>query len=221
MVVGNDNDNDFMKIILATQNRHKVEEVRAYFESLRGLKDRSHLHRIQWEIATPPWADRNDIETGRTLRENALQKARGVAQRAVEWALADDTGLFVDALGGRPGIFSARYAGENATFPQNIRKLLAEMKDVPEKDRSAHFSSVLALVHPDGREVTVEGRLEGVIAAEPKGKGGFGYDPVFFLPNRRCTLAEISIEEKNRISHRAKALFKMRGVLESPLHHFH
>lgn len=191
-----------MKIVLATNNRHKVEEIRNYLNwdgvILNGAKDPIDLK-----------------EEGATLRDNALQKARTVAQAAGEWALADDTGLFVAALGGRPGVFSSRYAGEKATYEENTFKLLAEMKDVPEKKRGAYFSCVMALVHRDGREVTVEGRLEGQIAKQPKGSQGFGYDPIFWLPDRACTLAELSLEEKNTISHRGRALYKMKGVLES------
>ncbi|OGQ04960.1 MAG: non-canonical purine NTP pyrophosphatase, RdgB/HAM1 family [Deltaproteobacteria bacterium RIFCSPLOWO2_12_FULL_44_12] len=192
-----------MKIVLATENKHKIEEMKTYLNNLPlEILSKEHFPKITLE------------ETGETLRENALQKARTVAKTTGFWAMADDTGLFVEALDGRPGVFSSRYAGEKATYKENVEKLLKEMRDVPEKDRGAFFSCVLALVHPDGREVVVEGRLEGVIAKEQSGAKGFGYDPVFWLPDRDCTLAEISLEEKNKISHRGRALFKMKGILE-------
>lgn len=187
---------------MATRNRHKIEELACF---LKG----SGWEIIPMEsvgVAVPE-------EAGETLRENALHKAATGALLANEWALADDTGLFVEALGGRPGVFSARYAGEGAADSDNVQRLLKELEGVPEEKRGAFFSCVLALAHQDGREVTVEGRLEGVIAREPRGKNGFGYDPVFFLPERGLTLAELSPEEKNKISHRGRALFKMRGVL--------
>ncbi|MBI4125037.1 MAG: RdgB/HAM1 family non-canonical purine NTP pyrophosphatase [Deltaproteobacteria bacterium] len=194
-----------MKIILATNNRHKIEEIREFLKEVPGV--------ILSEAKDP-----NDPlelkEEGATLRDNALQKARTAAHQTGEWALADDTGLFVESLDGRPGIFSSRYAGEQATYEENRFKLLSELRDVPEEKRGAYFSCVMALVHPDGREVTVEGRLLGRIAREPKGNQGFGYDPIFWLPDRDRTLAELSLEEKNKISHRGKALYKMKGVLE-------
>lgn len=191
-----------MKIVLATHNPHKLEEIENFFQEVRGV------------VFEP--AAKNCIlkEEGETLRENALQKARAAAQTTLGWALADDTGLFVEALGGRPGIYSSRYAGEKATYEENAAKLLDALKETPEENRTAYFSCIMALVHPDGREVTVEGRLEGCIASASRGQHGFGYDPVFFLPDRGCRLAELSLEEKNKISHRGRALYKMRGVLE-------
>ncbi len=188
-----------MKIVLATQNRDKIIEIQTYLKNL------------DLEIIS---SETDLKEEGDTLRENALQKARAVAKATGQWALADDTGLFVEALGGRPGVFSSRYASEGSTYEQNVCKLLEEMREVPEEERGAYFSCVMALVYPDGREVTVEGRLEGSIAKEPRGSFGFGYDPVFFLPDRGRTLAEIPLEEKNKISHRGRALWKMRGVIE-------
>lgn len=192
-----------MKIVLATKNQHKIREIQ---EALHGLPiDFLSLKEFPKIILK---------EEGSSLRENALQKARVTAKGADNWALGDDTGLFVVALEDRPGVFSSRYAGEGASFEKNVEKLLDEMKNVAEGKRQAHFQTILALVHPDGREVVVDGRLEGVIAKEKKGREGFGYDPIFFLPERGCTLAELSLEEKNKISHRGKALAKMRGVLE-------
>ncbi|MDO8527220.1 MAG: XTP/dITP diphosphatase [Deltaproteobacteria bacterium] len=193
-----------MKIVLATENRHKVEEIRHF---LGGLDlEMASLKNFPSVVLK---------EDGNTLRDNALQKARIVAKAAGQWALADDTGLFVEALDGKPGVSSARYAGKECDSQKNIDKLLAEMKNIPAEKRSAHFSCQLALVHPDGREVVVQGKLEGSIALKPGGEKGFGYDPIFYLPECHCTLAEISLEEKNKISHRGRALKGMRGVLES------
>ena len=179
-----------MKLTLATGNKDKIEEIRSFFRESIEI------------ISLPPQSE----ETGATLRENALQKAREAATRSGGWALADDTGLKVAALNGAPGVYSARYAGPGATYEENRKKLLADLKGVEEVRRGAHFSCVLALCHADGREVVVEGRLEGVVINEERGSGGFGYDPVFWLSDRRCTLAELSLEEKNKISHRGKAL---------------
>ncbi|MDZ4224902.1 MAG: RdgB/HAM1 family non-canonical purine NTP pyrophosphatase, partial [bacterium] len=160
----------------------------------------------------------NDVaETGTTLLENALQKARAAAKASGLWALADDTGLFVDALDGKPGVFSARYAGEEGNAVKNIEQLLQELRGVPFEKRGAHFETVMALVHPDGREVTVQGELAGMIAEKCSGEKGFGYDPVFWLPKRGVTLAELPLEEKNRISHRGKALLKMKKIIEEIL----
>lgn len=195
-----------MKLVLATKNRHKVEEMQNFLRDLP-------LEIVSLD-AYPNIVLR---EEGSSLRENAMHKARTVTAVTKEWALADDTGLFVDALGGRPGIFSARFAGEKATFEDNVDLLLKEMDGMKEKDRTAYFSCVLALAHADGREVVVEGRLEGLITRQPSGEKGFGYDPIFFLPDRGQTLAQLSLEEKNKISHRGMALFKMKGILEGLL----
>ncbi len=186
-----------MKLVLATNNRHKIEEIKAYLTTVEILP------RENFDLK----------EEGETLRENALQKARLVAVKAGMWALADDTGLFVDALDGRPGILSARYAGEQATAQDNIKKLLKELEGLSFEKRGAHFETVVALVHPDGREITVSGKLNGTIAEKSSGREGFGYDPVFWISSFRCTLAEIPLEQKNRISHRGKALEKLKTVL--------
>jgi len=129
-------------------------------------------------------------------------------------AIADDTGLYVSALDGAPGIYAARFAGEDVTYEDNYRKLLREMENVPEGDRTAYFATIAALVLPDGREFVAEGRLNGRITRQPRGEGGFGYDPVFELPDGR-TLAQIDAGEKNRISHRAEAFRKMRNIIEN------
>lgn len=192
-----------MRVVLATTNRHKVKEIKDFLKgvpvALLSLED---FPAVTLE------------ETGESLRDNALQKAHAVAVAIGEWALSDDTGLFVAALEGEPGIFSARYAGLNATFEEHVGKLLGALRNVPSSKRQARFECVMALVHPDGREVTARGTIAGVIAEEIRGREGFGYDPVFFLPERGRTFAEMPLAEKNRISHRALALEKMRRVLE-------
>ena len=194
-----------MKLVLATNNHDKVKEIKTYLSSL------------SWEIIgafeLPNAPD--VVEDQATLRGNALKKAREIAEVAGTWTLADDTGLFVTALKGRPGVYSARYAGSKASYLENVQKLLQEMKSVPAGKRAAEFVCVMALVHSDGREVVVESRLVGEITTEPKGKSGFGYDPVFWLPQQKKTLAELTLEEKNQISHRGQSLYKMKSVLET------
>ncbi|MDD4568878.1 MAG: XTP/dITP diphosphatase [Tepidanaerobacteraceae bacterium] len=149
-------------------------------------------------------------ETGSSFDENALLKANAVVKNTGFPALADDSGLEVSALQGSPGIFTARYAGENATDEDNIKKLLSEMKDIPSNQRQARFVCSLALVFPDKKVFLERGILEGYITFKPRGIGGFGYDPIFFVPALGRTLSEVSIDDKNRISHRAKALEKIK-----------
>jgi XTP/dITP diphosphohydrolase len=143
-------------------------------------------------------------ETGATLADNAALKARAAARATGLPAVADDTGLFVDALDGLPGVRSSRYAGPGCTYADNVRKLLEAMADVPAGARAARFRTAVALVCPDGSERGFEGLLEGTIGSEARGSGGFGYDPVFVLPGGG-TLAELDLAEKNRVSHRAAA----------------
>lgn len=181
------------EIVLATANKGKIREFSGLLEGVFGkiisLND----------LETPP----DVVEDGETFKENALKKARAIAAYSGLPALADDSGLVVDSLGGKPGIYSARYAGEGATDRDNIAKLLTELSGI--EDRNARFVCVLALVSPDGEEITAEGTCEGVILTEPRGEGGFGYDPVFYLPELGKTMAELPPEQKNRLSHRARA----------------
>ncbi|MCZ6528570.1 MAG: XTP/dITP diphosphatase [Candidatus Dadabacteria bacterium] len=190
------------EVVLATGNKGKVKEfsnlLEGVFEKIISLSD----------LGSPPEV----IEDGLTFRDNALKKAREIARYSGKLTLADDSGLEVDALNGRPGIYSARYSGEGATNKTNIVKLLAELGDNP--NRKARFVCVLALVDPNGEELVVEGFCEGVILDEPRGEGGFGYDPVFYLPDKRKTMAELEPELKNTISHRANALKKLKTELE-------
>ncbi len=146
------------------------------------------------------------VEDGNTFFENAMKKAKTVAEKTGLLAIADDSGLEVDALKGAPGVYSARYAGEDATDEQNYLKLLNEMKDVPTEKRGAQFRCVIVAYRPDGKWVSAEGVCRGRITSSPRGEQGFGYDPVFVPEGDIRTMAELTREEKNRISHRGKAL---------------
>ena len=152
-------------------------------------------------------------ESGKTFIENALKKARFYSRYFDQLTLADDSGLEVETLQGMPGVHSARYAGERASPRENNRKLLKEMEGISPSKRGARFKCVMALVSPDGKEAVTEGVCRGRIGFKEVGKRGFGYDPLFMLPNYGKTMAQLSIEEKNRISHRGKALRKLRKLL--------
>lgn len=154
------------------------------------------------------------VEDGKSFLENALKKGRAVAESTGEIVLADDSGLEVDALRGAPGIYSARYAGNDADDLQNNRKLLHDLKGVPAANRGAAFRCILVLYPPDSRYEAFEGRWEGRIAEVAVGKGGFGYDPLFFLPGEGMTVAQLSPEVKNRVSHRAQAFAKLKERLQ-------
>jgi XTP/dITP diphosphohydrolase len=185
--------------ILATKNRHKLDEMRHALDGL-GIGLRSAFD----------FADLPDVvEDADTLDENALKKARETFAITGITCVADDTGLEVDALGGRPGVWSARYAGEGASYAMNVDKLLGELRDVPHAKRTARFRTVIAVAGPDG-EWTVDGVCEGEILTERIGEAGFGYDPVFKPAGHDRSFAEMTIEEKNRISHRGKALKAFR-----------
>ncbi len=183
------------EFILATANPHKAHEIGLVLSGV-GIG----------VVARPAQVD--DVEeTSDTLEGNALLKARAICAATGRAAIADDTGLFVEALGGRPGVRSARYAGAEATDAENVKKLLSELSELGVVDRSARFRTVIAVAYPDGSSTLVEGDLRGWIVDEPRGQRGFGYDPVFAtdeLGGR--TLGEVSIEEKNGVSHRARAL---------------
>ncbi|RJP81351.1 MAG: RdgB/HAM1 family non-canonical purine NTP pyrophosphatase [Candidatus Zixiibacteriota bacterium] len=184
-----------MKILLASRNRDKLKEVRG---KVAGLS---------LDVLTPDdFPDLPEVEEdGATLEANAEKKALTLHRLTGLPTLADDTGLEVYALDGAPGVYSSRYAGPGATYADNCRKLLQAMEGVPEKRRGAHFRTVLAWI-VDGRVRLFDGRVEGRITTASLGSNGFGYDPVFFVPELGKTLAELSLEEKNRISHRGRAL---------------
>ncbi len=190
-------------LLVATHNKGKLRE---YKELLRDLPVRLvYLDEVGIHEDVP--------ETGSTFEENAVQKATAYARLSGLLALADDSGLEVDALGGRPGVHSARYAGPNAGDDDRIRKLLAELEGVPPERRTARFRCVIAVASPEGDVITAQGTVEGVIADAPRGHHGFGYDPIFYLPDRDCTMAELPPEEKNRISHRARAAEAIKSRL--------
>ncbi len=191
------------KIVLATRNKGKVKE---FADLLEGVID--NVISLE-DLKSPPEV----IEDGETFTENALKKARTIAEYSGKPALADDSGLAVEALGGRPGVYSARFAGEDANDKKNIEKLLSELGE--ETNRRAKFVCVLALVFPDGEEIIAKGDCPGVILNEPRGEGGFGYDPVFYLPDRAKTMAEVAPEIKNSISHRAHAVMSLKEILSS------
>ncbi|MFQ6616297.1 MAG: RdgB/HAM1 family non-canonical purine NTP pyrophosphatase [Fidelibacterota bacterium] len=200
-----------MEVVIATRNPHKAQEVKSILRefgieghSLDDIDPAGKIPRIQ--------------ETGSTLKDNALIKARTVHSVTGNPVIADDTGLEVDALHGAPGVLSARYAGEGSTYQDNMDKLLQALKHVPPERRTARFRTVACYVDgesdsPGQEELCAEGVVEGVIRSEPAGDGGFGYDPVFTIPELGRTYAQLSEKEKNRLSHRSKALRKLVNLL--------
>lgn len=191
------------EILLATRNPDKVRELTSLLGNL-GIRIRT--------LADFPSAP--DVEEdGTTCEANAVKKATEIASATGLPSVADDTGLEVDALGGRPGVFAARYAGDDATYEDNCRKLLKELDGVPPARRTARFLTVAAFALPGGHSRVAAGTLSGVIAEECVGARGFGYDPVFYIPELGRTLAELTADEKNRISHRAKAFRSMADIL--------
>ena len=191
------------ELVLATRNRHKGEELAALLGDL-GIKIRTLD-----EFPDAPEV----IEDGNTCEANAVKKARAIAEFTGLPTVADDTGLEVDALGGRPGVHAARYAGENATYEDNCRKLLRELMGVPRERRTARFLTVAAIALPSDGIRVAQGMLNGVIAEEASGTLGFGYDPVFLIPELGKTLAQLSADQKNTISHRAKAFTQAKDLL--------
>ena len=185
-----------MQIVLATHNKGKMSEINNLLSSSYEVMTLDRFPKIK-EIP----------ETGKTLKENAFIKARTVFEMTGLPSLADDTGLEVESLGGDPGVFSARYAGEQASYQDNCQKLLKNMMRVPKEDREAKFRTVIAY-KDDNRELSCDGSVKGEIAQSPKGSFGFGYDSVFYYPPLEKTFAELSEEEKNSISHRGRALRK-------------
>ncbi len=192
------------RIIFATSNQGKMREIR---EILKGLGT---------EILSMKEAgvQADIVEDGDTFEANAVIKAKAVWEEAGGIVLADDSGLEVDALGGEPGVYSARYMGEKTSYEIKNWNLIHRLAEVPEEKRTARFVCVIAAVLPDGRVLTTRGTMEGRIAYEPAGAGGFGYDPILMLPEYGKTSAEITMEEKNAISHRGKALRAMKELLE-------
>jgi len=192
-----------LRAILASRNKHKAEQIA---ELLPGVELLS-LDEVAPDLELDEPFD--------TFEANALAKARAVAQATGELAIADDSGIEVDALGGRPGVFSARFAGEGASDGDNNQKLVAEMRDVPEGERSCRYRCVSVAVWPDGKEIVSSGSCEGTVVLEPRGTEGFGYDPHVIPQGETRTMAEIPLDEKLKFSHRGKAFRDLAAKLES------
>lgn len=195
------------KIVFATGNEGKMREVRLILQDLGfpvlSMKEAG----VSLDIE----------ENGTTFAENAMIKARAVWEKTGGIVLADDSGLVVDYLGGEPGVYSARYLGEDTSYEIKNQAIIDRLADAKEEERTARFVSAIAAVLPDGSELVTEGTVGGLIAHEPAGNGGFGYDPIFYLPEYGVTSAEIPIEKKNEISHRGKALEAMKIKLRERL----
>ncbi len=191
------------RLVIGTHNRKKAGEIVQILD-MPGLE----LLTLEAFPGAP-----EPVEDGATFEENAIKKATELADALGMLVAADDSGLEVDALGGRPGVLSARYGGEHGNDPRNTERLLREMRDVPREERAARFRCVAALAAPGRLLTTVEGRLEGRIAEEPRGNNGFGYDPVFIVPSLGKTCAELEPEEKNLISHRGEAFRKLKAAI--------
>jgi len=191
------------RLLLATGNKHKLDELKSLFQDL------------PYELVTPFETGINIKvdESGGSFEENARLKAIAFATSSRLLSLADDSGLEVDALGGEPGVLSARYAGADATDAERIDLLLSRLKDIPEGKRQAIFRCVIAIAKPEGNVYLFTGECQGIVTFEPSGEGGFGYDPVFYLPQLCKTMAELTRQEKNSISHRGQAAAKARSFL--------
>ncbi|MGN0418512.1 XTP/dITP diphosphatase [Anaerostipes faecalis] len=191
------------RLIFATGNEGKMREIREI------------LADTGYEILSMKEAgiDLDIVEDGKTFEENAIIKAKAVMEASGELTLADDSGLEIDAFGGEPGIYSSRYLGEDTSYTEKNQIILERMKDIPEEKRSARFVCVIAAAFPDGQTYTTRGTMEGIIGYESKGGNGFGYDPIFYLPEFKKYSAQLSSDEKNHLSHRGEALRKMKEVL--------
>lgn len=196
-----------MKIIFATGNENKLREIRQITENMGieivSMKDAGYYTEVE--------------ETGTTFEENAYLKACAIAKKCNLPTLADDSGLEIDYLNKEPGIYSSRFMGEDTPYSVKNAELLRRMEGVPDEKRTARFVCAICFVRPDGSNETVRATMEGRVAYKIAGENGFGYDPIFFLPERGCTSAELSPEEKNEISHRGKALRMMRDILEKEI----
>ncbi|MDQ2716694.1 MAG: XTP/dITP diphosphatase [Chloroflexota bacterium] len=191
-------------LLLATTNRHKLEEYRAILSDL------------PFTLLSPTdiYLDLDVEETGTTFAENAELKALAYAKASGLLSLADDSGLEIDALDGAPGVYSARFAGRDTSYEERFRLILEKLKGLPEAQRSARFCCSIVIAEPSGYHQTAEGVIEGVIADAPRGEHGFGYDPIFLVPALGKTTAELTPEQKNRISHRGRAAHQARALLQ-------
>jgi XTP/dITP diphosphohydrolase len=196
-----------MKIVFASGNEGKVREIREMLEGMKidlvSLNNYTHVPEI--------------VEDGKSFLENALKKAKIISEFTGETVLADDSGLQVDALGGEPGIYSARYAGEKATDEENNAALLVKLKNISQEKRTAFFRCVLVLYRRDGSYDYFEGKWNGQIIDERRGNNGFGYDPIFFVPELKKTAAELPAEIKNKVSHRGQAFAQLKKTLGEKL----
>lgn len=193
------------KIILSSGNKHKIKEIK------------NILNDMPFDIVSKDdmgFSDLDVVEDGETLEENAFKKAVELSKLTNGIIIADDTGLYVDALDGQPGVYSARYAGEHVSYVDNNELLLKNLKNIPIEKRTAFFKTVVAVVLENGERLMTEGICKGKIALEPRGENGFGYDPLFVVEGTDRTFSEMTDEEKNEISHRAKALLNLKEKLE-------
>lgn len=195
------------KIIFATKNKGKIKEINAIMSDM-------NVEVISMEEAG---INVDVVEDGTTFQENAIKKAREIMEISGFITMADDSGLEIDYLDKAPGVYSARYMGEDTPYNIKNSKILDIMKDVPEEKRTARFVSVIATAIPGGKIITTKGTIEGIIGHEIKGENGFGYDPIFFVPEYGMTTAEMAPEQKNSISHRGKALRLMKDELKKEL----
>lgn len=195
------------KLVFATSNEGKMREIREI------------LKELDMEIYSLKEAgiESDAEENGTTFEENAVIKARAAAKYTEAIVLADDSGLEIDYLNGEPGVYSARYLGEDTSYRIKNQNLIDRLEGVPDEKRTARFVCVIAAVLPDGGVLTARGTVEGIIGTEERGQGGFGYDPIFYLPEYGCSTAELSMEQKNEISHRGKALREMKEKLRGAL----
>nr|WP_312576859.1 RdgB/HAM1 family non-canonical purine NTP pyrophosphatase [Sedimentibacter sp.] len=196
------------KVILSSGNKHKVKEIKKILADMPfDVVSKDEIGFEGFDV----------IEDGETLEENALKKAVELRKLVKGIIIADDTGLFVDALDGEPGVYSARYAGENVSYIENNNLLLRNLKNVPAEKRTAYFKTVVAVVLEEGNHFMAEGICKGKIDFEPRGKNGFGYDPLFIVEGTDKTFSEMTDDEKNKISHRANALRNLKERLEEVL----
>lgn len=195
------------QIIFATGNEGKMKEIRMILEELKCPVLSMREAGIEADI----------VEDGQTFEENAIIKARAIAQQTDSVVLADDSGLVIDYLNGEPGIYSARYLGEDTSYRIKNQNLIDRLEGVPDEKRGARFVCAIAAVLPGGEILTERGSMEGRIGYEEKGGNGFGYDPIFYVPEYDCSAAELTPEQKNQISHRGKALQKIKEALRTRL----
>lgn len=190
-----------LNMVIASKNKHKLEEIQEILRELPLIiqsMDEVGLSHVEV------------VEDGETFEENSMKKAKEVMTQTGRIAIADDSGLEVDILENQPGVYSARFSGEGATDQKNNMKLLKMLENIPYEQRTARFVSVISVAFPDGKEIVVRGECEGIIGFEEKGEHGFGYDPLFIVPQYNKTFSELGSEVKNKISHRAKALEKLK-----------